>query len=244
MPLSAHARRLLEAALAQLGIPPVRSDQIEQLSRLYDLLIESNAKTNLTAITDEAGFVLKHAVDSLTCLLTGLFEGQERVIDVGTGAGFPGLPLRIAKPALRLGLLEATRKKVEYLERAIQALPLANVQALWGRAEELAHKPEFREAYDRAVVRAVGTMATVAELGLPFVRVGGFLVVQKGPDLRDELRPLPKALEILGGKLVEIKELRLPVIEDQRRLLVIEKTAETPLQYPRRPGLPAKHPLC
>lgn len=243
MPLSPHARQLLETSLAQLGIPPVSSHQIEQLSRLYDLLIEANTKTNLTAITDEAGFTIKHVADSLTCLLTGLFEGREKVIDVGTGAGFPGLPLKIVKPALHLSLLEATRKKVEYLDRTVHALALIGIHTLWGRAEELAHKPELREAYDRTVVRAVGATATVAELCLPFVRVGGFLVIQKGPDLNTELSSSQKALEILGGKVVDILELRLPSIEDERRLLVIEKTSETPRQYPRRPGIPAKHPL-
>lgn len=243
MPLSHDIQRLLENSLAELGISLISPDSLEQLSQLYDLLIEANAKTNLTAITDEAGFALKHVVDSLTCLLTGLFEDQENVMDVGTGAGFPGLPLKIVKPDLRMSLLEATRKKVEYLERTVQALALVNVHALWGRAEDLAHQSGLREAYDRAVVRAVGATATVAELCLPFVRVGGFLVIQKGPDLSTELRSSPKALEILGGKLVDIRELRLPVIEDERRLLVIEKTAETPRQYPRRPGIPAKHPL-
>lgn len=165
------------------------------------------------------------------------------MIDVGTGAGFPGLPLKIVKPALDMTLLEATRKKVEYLDQASQALGLKNIRTLWGRAEEQAHRPELREVFDRALVRAVGTTATVAELCLPFVRVGGYLLIQKGPEVEAELSPANKAIRALGGKLVEIIKLRLPGIGDQRKLLVIEKNTETPPRYPRRPGVPAKHPL-
>lgn len=243
MPLSNDSRRLLESSLGELGLPLPSAKQLEQLSRLYELLLEANAKTNLTAITDERGFILKHVVDSLTCGLTQLLEGRQRVIDVGTGAGFPGLPLKIMKPDLDMTLLEATRKKVEYLDQASHTLGLKNIQTLWGRAEEQAHRPELREVFDRAVVRAVGTSATVAELCLPFVRVGGYLLVQKGPEVDTELGPAQKAIRALGGNLVEILELRLPEIGDQRKLLVIEKVAETPKQYPRRPGIPAKHPL-
>ncbi|PZA05889.1 16S rRNA (guanine(527)-N(7))-methyltransferase RsmG [Meiothermus sp. PNK-Is4] len=225
-------------------MPALSARQLEQLGQLYDLLLAANAKTNLTAITDERGFVLKHVVDSLTCGLTRKLEGRQRVIDVGSGAGFPGLPLKIAWPALEMTLLEATRKKVEYLNGAIRALGLRGVSALWGRAEEQAHRAELREVFDRAVVRAVGSAATVAELCLPFVRVGGYLLVQKGPEAEVELAVAQRAIHTLGGRLVELLELRLPEVGDRRKLLLIEKIAETPQPYPRRAGLPAKHPLC
>ncbi|MFN4073765.1 MAG: 16S rRNA (guanine(527)-N(7))-methyltransferase RsmG, partial [Thermus sp.] len=213
-------------------------------SRLYDLLMEANRRTNLTALRTEEEVVVKHFLDSLTLLALPLFQGPWRVLDLGTGAGFPGIPLKIVRPELEVTLLDATKKKVAFVSQAVEALGLKGAYPLWGRAEELAHLPEHREAYGRVVARAVAPLCVLVELGLPFVALGGYMVAQKGPRVAEELASLPKALALLGGSPPTLHTLLLPVAQEERSLVVVAKEASTPARYPRRPGVPEKNPLC
>lgn len=216
---------------------------LEAFSRLYALLQEASGKVNLTALRGEEEVVVKHFLDSLTLLRLPLWQGPLRVLDLGTGAGFPGLPLKIVRPELELVLVDATRKKVAFVERAIEVLGLKGARALWGRAEVLAREAGHREAYARAVARAVAPLCVLSELLLPFLEVGGAAVAMKGPRVEEELAPLPPALERLGGRLGEVLALQLPLSGEARHLVVLEKAAPTPA-YPRRPGVPERHPLC
>lgn len=213
-------------------------------SRFYDLLVEANRRHNLTALRTEKEVVVKHFLDSLTLLALPLWEGPLRVLDLGTGAGFPGLPLKIVRPELEVTLLDATQKKVAFVAEAVQALGLKGAYPLWGRAEALAHRPEHREVYGRVVARAVASLCVLGELGLPFLALGGVMVAQKGPRVAEELASLPQALSLLGGRLEGVHPLRLPVAEEERHLVVLAKEGPTPPRFPRRPGVPEKHPLC
>ncbi|TBH21249.1 16S rRNA (guanine(527)-N(7))-methyltransferase RsmG [Thermus thermamylovorans] len=213
-------------------------------SRLYGLLLEASRQQNLTALRGEEEVVVKHFLDSLSLLTLPLFEGPLRILDLGTGAGFPGLPLKIVRPELEVVLLDATRKKVAFVAQAVAALGLKGAYPLWGRAEELAHRPEHREAYGRVVARAVASLCVLAELGLPFLALGGYLVAQKGPRVWQETAPLPRALDLLGGRLDGVHSLRLPFTGEERNLVLLAKVGPCPARYPRRPGVPEKHPLC
>ncbi|RIH85223.1 Ribosomal RNA small subunit methyltransferase G [Meiothermus luteus] len=238
--MSPEGTQLLLKAGRELGLD--LGPHIPRFVRLYQMLVEANRRMNLTAIRDERGIVLKHFVDSLTCLLYPGFADGAEVVDVGTGAGFPGLPLAIVRPGLRLCLLEATQKKARFVASAIEGLGLDNAEALWGRAEELARGVK-RETYHAAVVRAVASLPVVAELALPLVRVGGFVLLQKGPEVEGELGRSKGALEKLGGALEGVLPLSLPVGGEARRLVVLRKRRPTPEEYPRKAGVPAKNPL-
>lgn len=217
---------------------------LEAFSRLYDLLLEGNRRASLTALQGEEEIVLKHFLDSLTLLRLPLWEGPLRVLDLGTGPGFPGLPLKIVRPELEMVLLDATKKKVAFVEEAIAALGLKGARALWGRAELLAHAPEHREAYGRVVARAVAPLCVLAELGLPFLALEGVMVAQKGPRVGEELSGLQGALEALGGTLLGVETFSLPLTEERRSLVLLGKARPTPIRYPRRPGVPERNPLC
>ncbi|GEM83334.1 MAG: ribosomal RNA small subunit methyltransferase G [Meiothermus sp.] len=210
---------------------------------LYQNLIEANAITNLTAIRDERGIILKHFVDSLSCLKSGKLEGSLRVVDVGTGAGFPGLPLKIVRPELEMTFLDATQKKIAFIEGVCRKMKLAQTHCIWGRAEELGHDPAHRETYDRALSRAVSALNTLSELCLPLVRVGGFMIAQKSVGVEGELEQAQAAIQKLGGTVQEVITFQLPGLGELRTLIVIEKTRPTPPSYPRRTGVPAKNPL-
>ncbi len=217
---------------------------LEAFSRLYDLLLEGNRRASLTALQGEEEIVLKHFLDSLTLLRLPLWEGPLKVLDLGTGPGFPGLPLKIVRPELEMVLLDATKKKVAFVEEAIAALGLKGARALWGRAELLAHAPEHREAYGRVVARAVAPLCVLAELGLPFLALEGVMVAQKGPRVGEELSGLQGALEALGGTLLGVETFSLPLTEERRSLVLLGKACPTPIRYPRRPGVPERNPLC
>ncbi|KGQ22440.1 16S rRNA (guanine(527)-N(7))-methyltransferase RsmG [Thermus filiformis] len=247
--MSPEGKALLLEGGRALGLD--LSPHLEAFSRYYALLKEANRRLNLTALEEEKEVVVKHFLDALTLVPTGLFEGEEATLDLGTGAGFPGLPLKILRPRLPLTLLEATRKKLDFTREVAEALGLipphggpqdAGMRFLWGRAEELAHTRE-REAYDRVVARAVAPMPVLLELALPFLRPGGVFVAQKGPRVEEELAASRKALEVLGGRLLQVHALTLPFSGEERRLVLVEKTAPTPPAYPRRPGVPERKPL-
>ena len=221
------------------------SDQQQWIFQAYyGLLVAWSARTNLTTITDYPGVVTKHFLDSLACLagLEGVVAGR-RVIDVGSGAGFPGLPLKIACPDLRLTLLEATGKKAEFLTEVVNRLGLTDVTVLNARAEQAGHDPAHRAAYDLAVARALAAMPVLAELTLPFVRPGGLVIAQKGEDPAAEVEATQAAFHRLGGRLRRVLPVSVPGVAAARHLVVVEKVAATPDRYPRRPGMPAKRPL-
>jgi 16S rRNA (guanine527-N7)-methyltransferase len=214
----------------------------------YEELVAWNEKFNLTAIVGFEQVQIRHFLDSLSCLLAGetrlaLNRLDARVIDVGAGAGFPGIPLKLVCPGMRLTLLEATGKKVAFLDHVVTRLGLRRVVAIKARAEELAHEPEHRESYDLALARAVADLPVVAEYALPFVKVGGWLVAQKGEAGAAEAWAAGRAITLLGGELCRVQPVELPGLPEDRSLVVIEKVAPTPEKYPRRPGQPAKRPL-
>lgn len=203
-------------------------------------LLEWNQQFNLTAITDPQEIRIKHFEDSLAILQTIQLTNQS-VIDIGTGAGFPGLPLKIKCPDIKLTLLEATKKKVEFLRDIVSKLKLDKVKIICGRAEDIAK--EQGGVYDLAVSRAVAKLSILCEYALPFVKVGGLFVAYKEDQVEDEVLEAAKAIEILGGKLKEIKKVKLPDSDIIRSLVIIEKILPTPHKYPRRAGMAKKKPL-
>ena len=212
--------------------------------RVYqDLLLEWNAHTNLTAITDPTAIAIKHFLDSATLLRAVRPTAGMRVVDVGTGAGFPGLPIRIICPQVDLTLVEATNKKTAFLEHLTRTLGLSDVKVLNCRAEECGQDPHHRERYDLAIARAVAAMPTLVEYLLPLCRVGGQCVAYKGESAPQETSQAEGALRVLGGRLRQLVPVELPGVAETRYLVVIDKIAATPQEYPRRPGVPAKRPL-
>lgn len=236
--------RLIRGA-EELGIS-LTEGQLAMFHTYYEELVTWNDRFNLTAITDYEGVQVRHFLDSLSCLLalpSSKLQTGARLIDVGTGAGFPGIPLKIVCPGLSLTLLEATRKKVGFLEHVADRLGLRGVQFIHGRAEELAQQEAHRESYDWALARAVAEMPTLAEYLLPLVHVGGGVLAQKGENAPAEVHGAREAIHILGGRVEKLVQVHLHGLAETRYLVVVNKVAATPLKYPRRPGMPAKRPL-
>jgi 16S rRNA (guanine527-N7)-methyltransferase len=234
-----------------MGIPLTR-DQLNTFEMYYETLIEWNSRMNLTRITDYEQVQVKHFLDSLSCLLAfpreaiapaGIKASGLCVIDVGSGAGFPGVVLKIALPALRATLVEATGRKADFLRFLVEKLALSDVQVISARAEEMGQDPAHREHYDVALARALADMAVLAELALPLVRVGGRVIAQKGDNPRTEMETARNAIVTLGGQIRELLSVAVPGLEAGRHLAVLDKVASTPAKYPRRPGMPAKRPL-
>ncbi len=236
--------KLLRGA-RELGIP-LKENHLALFQTYYEELVEWNRRFNLTAITDYEGVQVRHFLDSLSCLLVlprAELQAGARVIDVGTGAGFPGLPLRIVCPGMRLTLLEATRKKVEFLEHLLRRLGLSDVEVIHARAEDLGHRPGYREGYDWAIARALAEMPTLVEYLLPLVRVRGAILAQKGENAPAEVHSAEAAIRILGGRVRKLVPVGLHGLAETRYLVVVDKVAATPEKYPRRPGMPEKRPL-
>lgn len=234
--------RLVRFSRELLGLE--LSPEVQRAFGAYaDLLLEWNARINLTAITDPEAIEVRHFLDSLSVALAVRFGPGQRVIDVGTGAGFPGLPLRLVFPFIQLTLLEATTKKTEFLTLLVERLKLDNVRVLNRRAEEAGQEPPTREHYDTVLARAVAPMPVLGEYLLPLCRVGGQCVALKGENAAAEIQQAENALRILGGRVKKLVPVELPQVAETHHLVIIEKIAATPPKYPRRPGVPSKRPL-
>lgn len=247
----------MEKEAGELGLC-LSKGQMEQFFRYYELLAEWNQVMNLTAITEEAEVVRKHFVDSLSLVkaVDGLSawcglsaeggqpeEGALRVIDVGTGAGFPGIPLKIAFPRLQVTLLDSLNKRVKFLNAVCGELGLSGIQAVHGRAEDFGRMGDYREQFDLCVSRAVANMASLSEYCMPFVKIGGRFIPYKSGEIDEELAAAKKAVSLLGGELGAVVRFALPGGEDTRSLVVIEKRRPVPKKYPRKAGLPSKEPI-
>lgn len=217
--------------------------QLAAMERYRQELAHWNEQHNLTAIQDAEKVRVKHFLDSLTCLLAMRGTPMEKVIDVGTGAGFPGLPLKIVCPDMRLTLVESIGKKAAFCQHIVDELGLAHVQVIKDRVELVGQDPRHRERYDWAVARAVAGMPVLVEYLLPLVRVGGRILAQKGESAPMEVHTAERAIRVVGGHLKQIIPLELPGVAEERFLVVIEKVAASPERYPRRTGIPAKRPL-
>ena len=216
----------------------------EQLQKFYqymNLLIEWNEKINLTAIIEPKEIILKHFIDSLTIMK--YIEQDKSVIDIGTGAGFPGIPIKIVRPDLKVTLLDSLNKRINFLNEVIKQLELENINAVHARIEEYAKNKQYREKYEVATSRAVANLTTLSEYMLPMVKIKGMAICMKGSEVSEEISKSKNSIKILGGKITKIEEFTLPKSEYKRNLILIEKTNQTPGKYPRKPGIPSKEPL-
>lgn len=221
----------------------LNKEQSIQFQKYYELLIEWNKVMNLTAITEYEEVVDKHFIDSLSIEKAVDLNIIEKVIDVGTGAGFPGIPLKIVYPHLKITLLDSLNKRINFLNEVISKLKLENIEAIHGRAEDIAKDKKYREQYDISVSRAVANLSTLSEYSLPFVKVGGLFISYKAEKADEEIKNAEKAVSVLGGKIEKIIKFQLPETDIGRTLVKINKIKITAKKYPRKAGLPSKEPL-
>lgn len=232
--------KIFNEYLKELSIK-LNEEQIQKFYTYMNLLIEWNEKINLTAITKPEEIILKHFVDCLT--ISKYIETNSKLIDVGTGAGFPGIPLKIYRSDLKVTLVDSLNKRLNFLNEVINSLKLKNIETIHARAEELGRNKGYREKFDIATSRAVANLSTLSEYLLPFIKVGGKCICMKGADIDGELDNAKKAIEVLGGKVVGKEVFNLPQSDLGRSIIVIEKTKNTPGKFPRKPGTPAKEPI-
>ena len=233
---------ILAARAAEVGIP-LTAEQIEQFSVYNEMLLDWNTRMNLTALTAPEDVAVKHIIDSLTAYDAALFDGARTLIDVGTGAGLPGIPLAVYAPHLTVTLLDALNKRVRFLTEVTAAMGLQNVRCIHARAEEAARTAEHRAAYDIAVSRAVARLPILLEYTLPFVRVGGTLLALKGRAYAEEQKEARRAAEVLGGGRITARPVHLPGLDDVRAILTVTKERQTPAAYPRGGGAPTRRPI-
>lgn len=219
----------------------LNEEQIKQFYDYMNLLLEWNEKINLTAITDKDEIILKHFVDCLTILK--YIKENACIIDVGTGAGFPGIPLKIARKDLKIVLMDSLNKRINFLNEVIKNLKLENIETIHSRAEELGKNKKYRETFDVATSRAVANLNTLSEYMLPFVKKGGMSICMKGPGAEEEVQKAKRAISILGGKVDLVDSFDLPNSDIARNVVIINKNEVTPGKYPRKAGTPAKEPL-
>ncbi len=215
----------------------------EKFDKFYEILVETNKYMNLTGITEYDEVLSKHFFDSLTCF-SGLDDwDNKKVIDVGTGAGFPGMPLKIANSSLKITLLDSLNKRINFLKEVASELELLDIDFIHGRAEDYGQNNDYREQYDIAVSRAVANLSVLCEYVMPFIKVGGYFISQKSLNIDEELNNSKGAIELLGGKIQELKEVKVAGTDIVHTLVVIKKIKKTPKKYPRKAGTPAKKPL-
>ncbi len=217
--------------------------QVEKLNKFYDMLVERNKVMNLTAITEYSQVVVKHFADSAAVASAIDMEKELSVIDVGTGAGFPGIVLKIVFPYLKITLLDSLNKRIKFLNEVIEALQLRNIKAVHGRAEDIARDKNEREKYDVCVSRAVANLSSLSEYCIPFVKVGGIFVSYKAEDCDAEVKAAVQAVNLLGGKINDVVSYNIPSTDICRKFVIIKKVKATALKYPRKAGLPTKEPL-
>lgn len=227
----------------ELGIT-LSDRQISQFDTYYEMLSEKNKVMNLTAITERDDVTVKHFVDSLALVKADCGFSRQKVLDVGTGAGFPGIPLKIAFPELNVVLLDSLNKRVKFLEEVIEALELENIKAIHGRAEDYARQKEYREQFDLVVSRAVANLSTLSEYCLPYVKVSGMFLPYKSGRIEEELNKGKHAVKLLGGEIKEVVSFVLPGTDMERTIIKIKKQKAAPKRYPRKAGLPSKEPIC
>ena len=219
----------------------LEDDQLEQFYKYKNLVIEWNEKINLTAITDDLEFAVKHFVDSLT--INKYIEKGKTIIDIGTGAGFPGIPVKILNKDNKVILFDSLNKRLKVLEEIIEKIGLQNIETLHGRAEETFKNKKHREKYDIATSRAVAALNVLVELMLPAVKVGGICICMKGNNAENEIEEAKKAIKELGGEIIKIEKLVLPELNLERNIIIIKKVKQTQNKYPRKPGTPQKEPI-
>ena len=216
----------------------------EICNKLYNymnLLLEWNEKINLTAITDEKEIILKHFIDSFT--INKFINSGDIMLDIGTGAGFPGLPIKIIRPEVDVFLMDSLNKRINFLNEVIELLQLKNIEAFHSRAEEMAKNNKFREKFDVVTSRAVAKLNILLEYMLPYTKINGKCLCMKGPNIEEEIKEAEKALKILGGEIEKIEKIILPDSNIERNIIIIRKKSATPLKYPRKAGMPTKEPL-
>lgn len=229
---------ILKSGSEKLGIK-LSEEQIEKLIRYSQLLVEWNEKINLTAITDEFSIATKHFLDSMSAISTGYVKGK--TIDVGCGAGFPGLVLKIAKPSIELTLLDSLNKRINFLKTVCEDLEINDIIFEHSRAEDGARR--MRESFDTVVSRAVANMSVLSELCIPFLKIGGRFLALKGPLAEEELKEANRAITILGGEVEDVFEAKIPHTDLSHKIIIVKKVRHTPMQYPRKAGIVTKNPI-
>lgn len=227
--------------LARMINDELTEDQVENFFKYMNLLLEWNEKINLTAITDVDDIILKHFIDSMTVLK--YIEKDKSIIDVGTGAGFPGIPIAIMREDVKITLLDSLNKRINFLNEVCSELKINNIETIHGRAEEAGQNKQYREKYDIAVSRAVANMTTLSEYLIPFVKVGGICICMKGSEIDHELEQAKFAIKELGGKIEKVEKFNLPDSDIERNIVIIKKIKPTPNRYPRKAGMPSKMPI-
>lgn len=232
----------LRQKAAQMGIF-LDDSQIARFQKYYEMLIAKNKVMNLTAITEKEEVIDKHFVDSLAFVKTGLKTSGKKLLDLGTGAGFPGIPLKIAFPEMEILLLDSLNKRVRFLQEVIDELALEGIEALHGRAEDFAKQPKYRESFDYVVSRAVANLSVLSEYCIPYVSVGGYFLPYKSGDISQEIKESENAIKVLGGKMEDVISFQIPGTDIHRTILKIRKKKAAPKRFPRKAGLPSKEPI-